>query len=128
GSDHFIVTGNDITERKRAEEQREEFIRAEAAREEAQAAERRSAFLAEAGAMLAGTLDYERTLVNISRLAIPTFADWCFVYLSLDGQEIGPALISHVDPEKESLAQKVELNAQDLSSETLPVIRVFRTG
>src|SRR5215471_13610051 len=32
---HFILTGNDVTERKRAEQQREQFIRAEAARGEA---------------------------------------------------------------------------------------------
>src|SRR5215831_6117117 len=67
---HVILTGNDITERHRAEEQREQFIRAEAARIEAEAAEKRAAFLAEAGTMLSSTLDYERTLINISRLAI----------------------------------------------------------
>jgi len=125
---HTILTGNDITERKRAEQQREQFIRAEAARAEAEASERRAAFLAEAGTMLAGTLDYERTLINISRLAIPTFADWCFVYLALDSREITSALIAHVDPEKEQMAQQVEIRPEDLSSETLPVVRVFQTG
>jgi PAS domain S-box-containing protein len=125
---HFILTGNDVTERKRAEQQREQFIRGEAARGEAEAAERRSTFLAEAGTMLAATLDYERTLINISRLAIPTFADWCFVYLALQGHEISSALIAHVDPEKEYLAHQVEIRPEDLSSDTLPVIRVFQTG
>lgn len=127
-ANHIILTGNDITERKRAEQQREQFIRAEAARAEAEASERRSAFLAEAGTMLSATLDYERTLINISRLAIPTFADWCFVYLALEGREISSALIAHVDPEKEFLAQQVEIRPEDLSSDTLPVVRVFQTG
>jgi PAS domain S-box-containing protein len=126
--DHLVLTGNDITERKRVEQEREQFIRAEAARTAAEASERRSAFLAEAGTMLAATLDYERTLINISRLAIPTFADWCFVYLALEGREISSALIAHVDPEKEYLAQQVEIRPEDLSSETLPVVRVFQTG
>src|SRR5881396_1911694 len=76
GPNHFVLTGNDVTERKHAEEQREQFIRAEAARLEAEAAQRRSAFLAEASTMLAATLDYEKTLTNISQLAIPAFADW----------------------------------------------------
>ena len=40
--------------------------------------------------MLASTLDYEKTLINISRLAIPTFADWCFVYLALEGKRSVP--------------------------------------
>ena len=126
--DHFILTANDITERKRAEQQREQVIRAEVARAEAEAAERRAAFLAEASTMLSTTLDYERTLVNISRLAIPAFADWCFVYLALDGHQISSALIAHVDPEKERLAQQVEIRPEDLSSETLPVVRVFQTA
>jgi PAS domain S-box-containing protein len=126
--DHFVLTGNDITERKRIEQQREQFIRAEAARSAAEASERRSAFLAEAGSMLAATLDYGRTLINISRLAIPTFADWCFVYMALEGTDISSALIAHVDPEKEYLAQQVEIRPEDLSSDTLPVVRVFQTG
>jgi signal transduction histidine kinase len=121
----MVLTGNDITERKHAEEQREQFIRAEAAREQAEASERRSAFLAEAGTMLAGTLDYERTLTNISRLAIPAFADWCFVYPALDGQEIRSALIAHSDPAKERIAHQIE---SYLPIEALPVIRVFSTG
>jgi len=124
---HSIITGNDITERKRAEEQRMQFIRAEAARLEAEVAERRSTFLAEASTMLASTLDYEKTLINISRLAIPTFADWCFVYLALEGKEISSALIAHSDPEKEFLAQQVEIRPEELSG-TLPVVRVFQTG
>jgi signal transduction histidine kinase len=127
-ANHTIVTGNDITERKRAEQQREQFIRGEAARAEAEASERRAAFLAEASTMLSATLDYERTLINISRLAIPTFADWCFVYLALEGHEISSALIAHVDPEREYLAQQVEIRPEDLSSDTLPVVRVFQTG
>src|SRR5437870_521787 len=128
GPNHFVITGNDITERKRAEEQREQLIRGEAARLEAEAAERRSAFLAEASTMLASTLDYEKTLVNISRLAIPTFADWCFVYLRLKDEEISSALIAHADPEKEYLAQHIEIRPEDLSSKTLPVVRVLQTG
>lgn len=127
-SDHVILTGNDVTERKRAEQQREQFIRSEATRIEAESSERRAAFLAEAGTMLSGTLDYEKTLTNISRLAIPMFADWCFVYLALESREISSALIAHVDPEKEHLAQQVEIRPEDLSGDTLPVVRVFQSG
>ena len=78
--------------------------------------------------MLASTLDYEKTLINISRLAIPTFADWCFVYLVLPGNEISSALIAHADEEKEHLAREIEIRLEDLSSTTLSVGRVFQTG
>ena len=126
--DHVILTGNDITERRRTEEQREQFIRAEAARAEAEAAEKRAAFLAEASTLLSASLDYERTLITISRLAIPTFADWCFVYLRLQDEGISSALIAHADPQKEYLAQQIEIRPEDLSSTTLPVVRVFQSG
>lgn len=128
GGNHIVLTGTDITERKRAEQQREQFIRAEAARAEAEASERRSTFLAEASSMLASTLDWEKTLINVSRLAIPTFAEWCFVYLARESEEISSALIAHADPEKEYLAQQIEIRPEDLSSRTLPVVRVFQSG
>ena len=77
--------------------------------------------------MLASTLDYEKTLVNISRLAIPTFAEWCFVYLA-QGNEISSAVIAHADVQKEQVARQIEIRLEDLSSTTLPVVRVFETG
>src|SRR5207237_10230705 len=117
---HVILTGNDITERRRTEEQREQFIRAEAARAEAEAAEKRAAFLAEASTLLSASLDYERTLITISRLAIPTFADWCFVYLRLQAEAMSSALIAHADPQKEYLAQPIDITTVYLQSPTLP--------
>src|SRR5438093_11152460 len=40
-------------------------------------AEARLGLLVEAGAVLASSLDYETTLRNVVRLAVPFFADWC---------------------------------------------------
>jgi signal transduction histidine kinase len=54
---------------------------AEAARVQAEAAHRRVALLAEATELLAASLDSEVTLATIARLAVPTFADLCFVDL-----------------------------------------------
>ncbi|HEY7411382.1 MAG TPA: ATP-binding protein [Vicinamibacteria bacterium] len=51
----------DITDRRRAEE-----------------AER---LLAQAGALLGGSLDYETTLAALTRLVVPQLADWCAVHL-----------------------------------------------
>src|SRR5262249_5887307 len=67
-------------------------------------------------------------LINISRLAIPSFADWTFVYPALEGREISAGLIAHVDPAKEQLTREVEIRPQDLLSDTLPIVRVFQTG
>ncbi|WP_224244660.1 ATP-binding protein [Hyalangium gracile] len=61
-------TQRDVTQQRRAEE---ELRRAEA----------NSRFLSEASAALASSLDYESTLRNVARLAVPTLADWCLVDL-----------------------------------------------
>ncbi|MBI3965005.1 MAG: PAS domain S-box protein [Chloroflexi bacterium] len=77
-------------------------------RSEREAAERGSQFLAEAGAVLAGSLDYETTLANVARLAVAYLADWCSVYLlGSDGcpRAIGGA---HANPEKTPLVEEVQ--------------------
>ena len=53
-------------------------VRAEAAWAETEAARRRSEFLYNAGARLAAVItDYEATLREVARVAVPTIADWC---------------------------------------------------
>jgi PAS domain S-box-containing protein len=54
---------------------------AERARAQAEAAARRSAFLAEAGELLASSLDIEQTLGAVVRLLVPGLADACSVML-----------------------------------------------
>ena len=44
-------------------------------------AEHAQRFLAQAGAVLASSLDYEQTLARITELAVPRLADWCAVSL-----------------------------------------------
>jgi GAF domain-containing protein len=71
------------------------------------ASERRFAFLAEASALLAASLNYERTLTKVARLGVPTLADWCAVdVLEADGT-IRRLAIAHVDPAKVSLANRM---------------------
>lgn len=71
------------------------------------ASERRFAFLAEASALLAASLNYERTLTKVARLGVPTLADWCAVdVLEADGS-IRRLAIAHVDPAKVALANRM---------------------
>ena len=46
---------------------------------EVKRAEHTQRFLAQAGALMASSLDYEQTLNRIARLAVPRLADWCNV-------------------------------------------------
>lgn len=55
-------------------------------------------FLAEAGQLLASSLDYRSTLARLTQLIVPRLADWCAVHI--DGGSIETMPIAHVDPEK----------------------------
>ncbi|HWG56670.1 MAG TPA: ATP-binding protein [Gaiellaceae bacterium] len=74
--------------------------------EDRRAAEDRVRFLAEAGWLLGRSLDYERTLADVAKLAVPRIADWCTVDL-LDGGAIRRVAVAHVDPLKIALAQEL---------------------
>lgn len=65
---------------------------------ELDAARRRADALAEAGALLAGSLDFEATLQGIARLAVPRLGDWCFVELLRDSGTIDRVAIHAADP------------------------------
>jgi len=72
---------------KRQAQERIALVEEKAAREAAERASRRLAFLAEASATLASSLDLEATLRELARLAVPRFADVSIVsLLAADGQ------------------------------------------
>ncbi|HLZ70697.1 MAG TPA: GAF domain-containing protein [Dehalococcoidia bacterium] len=75
------------------------------ARATAEAAQRRLAFLAGASAVLASSLDYATTLENAARLAVPALADWCFVDLVEEDDEVRRVAVCCADPADEDLAR-----------------------
>jgi PAS domain S-box-containing protein len=76
-------------------------------RSEAQASERRSRFLARASGALGASLDYSATLRDVTRLAVPEFADWCAVdVLEPDGR-VERLAVEHVDPAKVTIATQL---------------------
>lgn len=93
-----------VAERKRVDEERLALVpEAETARRFAETSEKRARFLAEAGAMLGSSIDYDVTLVRLTRLALPLLADLCAVDLLQDDGTIRRVAYAHVDPAKESL-------------------------
>ncbi|HSK20819.1 MAG TPA: PAS domain S-box protein [Longimicrobiales bacterium] len=79
GSTLFTVVLRDITERKRVE--------------------RGQRFLAQAGAILASSLDYETTLASVAALTVPELADWCVVYIREADGTVRRLEIAHANPE-----------------------------
>jgi PAS domain S-box-containing protein len=63
--------------------------------------------LAEAGAALASSLDYETTLAAVARLAVPRLADWCSVYLTDAGNGLRRVAVAHADPAKVAWAERI---------------------
>ncbi|MDH4113370.1 MAG: SpoIIE family protein phosphatase [Actinomycetota bacterium] len=74
------------------------------ARGEAELSNKRLSFLASASREIASSLDYERTLATVSRMAVPELADWCAVDLVDPDGTIRQLAVSHVDPAKVSMA------------------------
>jgi GAF domain-containing protein len=76
------------------------------AMERADAARRRLAFLAEASVAFASSLDFEATLDAVTRLLVPTLADWCIVQLEED-DSLEVAALYHSDPGQLSWAKSM---------------------
>jgi PAS domain S-box-containing protein len=71
----------DMTERKRAEE----ALR----------------FLAEAGTVLASSLEHQVTLERVAHLAVPTYADGCYVYLVGEGGSVSCVATARAGQQRE---------------------------
>jgi PAS domain S-box-containing protein len=88
--------------------------------------ERALEFLAEAGAALGASLDFEATLEALMRLVVPSRADFCTVDL-LEGVQVRRAAVTHRSPEAEPLIAR--LRSAEFDGQTPPmVLKVLRTG
>jgi two-component system, cell cycle sensor histidine kinase and response regulator CckA len=76
-------------------------------REEAERLDRRLAFLAEANQILASSLDYDVTLKNLARLAVPTLADWCSIHVATEQGTLQFVAGAHRDPARDLLVRAV---------------------
>ncbi len=75
--------------------------------EDRKLAEERQRFLAEAGWVLGSSLDYEQTLADVARLAVPHVADWCAVDIFVHGR-LQRVALEHVDQLQVALARELE--------------------
>jgi PAS domain S-box-containing protein len=119
----------DVSVAKEAERERAELLaREQAARATAEAAQRRSAFLAEASSVLASSLDYKATLAAVARLAVPGMADWCVVDV-LDPQgKLQRLAVAHADPARLAMVEQLQERYPDDGSSEVGPAQVVRTG
>jgi PAS domain S-box-containing protein len=90
--------------------------------------EKANSLLADAGRVLAESLDFRITLNAVAKLVTPALADWCTVVLQNDEGVLETLAVAHADPEKVAWAREVgERYPIDASSPT-GVPNVVRTG
>jgi PAS domain S-box-containing protein len=107
GSTIFTVVLRDITDRKRVE--------------------RSQRFLAQAGAILASSLDYEKTLASVAGLTVPDLADWSVVYIRDADGSMRKLEVAHADPAKRELVQQLLRYVVDPATPH-PAVTVLETG
>lgn len=100
----------DVTERRRAEDERNRLVREQARREEAEAGQRRAAFIAQITSVLASSLQWERTVSTACGFVVPEHADWSLVeVLAAPGRRRRVALAHRsVDEERLASLRRVE--------------------
>jgi PAS domain S-box-containing protein len=87
------------------------------------------AFLSEASAMLASSLDFSTTIQNVARAAVPRFSDWVSVYLQeAPGGPVELLAVHHEDPEKAECLRELHRRYPLAPDAPYGHPRVFRTG
>src|SRR5262249_37849856 len=100
---------------------------AETALASAEAAQGRAAFLAEAGALLAESLEAEQVLARLAQLVVRSLADWCEFDLIEDGQIHRPAG-AHADPAKPPLLEELARRYPPDWDSAHPQLETLRSG
>jgi K+-sensing histidine kinase KdpD len=67
----------------------------------------RMTFLADASELLGSSLDYEVTLAQLARLAVPEMATWCSVDMVGPDRSIQRLAVAHEDPERAAWAERL---------------------
>jgi GAF domain-containing protein len=88
----------------------------------------RLAFLIRAGDVLSSSLDYETAVTELSRLVVPSLADWCSVDLMDSPDRIENLVVTHVDPRKVELARELQRRFPPDPKAATGVANVVRSG
>ena len=85
-------------------------------------------FLADASAALDTSIDYEQTLANTVRLAVPEVADYCVIVLLSEDGSTRWADSAHRDPTKQAILERVRGFGPPIAPPEHPLTRALRTG
>jgi len=85
---YLLGISEDITERRRIEQERQ--------------------FLAEASVALSASLDYEQTLATVAQLVVRDFADWCIVDIMEEQDNLLRLKVASANPANAALCARLE--------------------
>src|SRR4051795_4573443 len=85
-------------------------------------------FLAQASGLLAASLDYERTLSQVARLAVPDVADWCGIDIVQPDGTTRQVTSVHPNPELEALLLELRRRYRAEKQGSEGTARVIATG
>lgn len=85
-------------------------------------------FLAEAGALMDASLDYEETLARVVKLSVPTVADYCAIGLMDERGVVAWGSSAHRDPAKSALAEKLRTYSPDFAGWDHPGAKAILSG
>lgn len=96
--EYLLGVSEDITEKKKTEEEILKIIKEQAALHEREVASARESFLAEASTLLASSLDYHETLSLLANLSCTVLGDWCTITMIKENGEYERVAGAHNDP------------------------------
>ncbi len=88
----------------------------------------RADFLAEAGALLEESLEYEPTLRAVAGIAVPAVADWCAVTILDDRGALRQVAVAHADAERRRLGEELNRRFPPDPGSDGGTVGVARTG
>ena len=89
--------------------------------------ERRALFLAEISRTFLESLDYEQTLANVARLAMPELGAWCIVDVLENDGAIHRLAVFHPDNARQSLVKELELHFPPQGNDIIGAPRILET-
>ncbi len=107
GQPQYIMgVAEDITDKKKSEEDMLRMIKEEAATKEREIATARDIFLAKVSTLLSTTLDYNETLNLLANLSVTALGDWCTISMINENGVFERAAGAHVDKKKTALVEE----------------------
>src|SRR4051812_36404293 len=85
-------------------------------------------FLAQASGLLAASLDYERTLSQVAKLAVPDIADWCAIDVVQPDGSTRQVTSVHPNPAHEALLMELRRRYRAEKKGSEGTARVIATG